>query len=128
MSKVIIEPPHQLLKELVKVWIERSSDIARVYEEQIIGERKLDLVGEKMVSGFDEPFKVFYEIETEVPKSAYINEYLDFCKKHKPLKAYLIAPIQKEELRYWDDERFRFRRTLTVKPFMGYLGLSKCVF
>ncbi|MEM2912418.1 MAG: hypothetical protein QW146_07935 [Candidatus Bathyarchaeia archaeon] len=48
MSKVTIELPHQLLKEIVKVWIEKSSDITRIYEEQTIDGRKLDIVGEKI--------------------------------------------------------------------------------
>jgi hypothetical protein len=117
MSKVIIDLPHQLLKEIVKVWVEKSSDITRVYEEQTFGGRKLDLVGEKMVSGFDEPLRVFFEIETDVPKSTYINEYLEFCKKQRPFEAYLIAPTQKIEYRYWDDERFQYKRTLTIMPF-----------
>lgn len=126
MPKIIINFPHQLLEELVKIWAERFLDITRIYREQTIEGRKLDLLGEKMVSNVDEPQKVFFEIETEVPKSRYINKYLEFCKKQKPFSAYLVAPIRREEYRHWDDERFTFRRTLEIVPIKtvwDYLNL-----
>jgi len=36
--------------------------------------------------------------------------------KEKPLEAYLITPVPKEEYRHWVDPRFTYKRTLTTKP------------
>jgi len=65
MTKKVVEIPHQLLKEIVKIWAEKELDISRIYEEQTINGRKLDLVGEKIIEDVDEPLKVFFEIETK---------------------------------------------------------------
>ena len=115
MKRRIVEFPHQMLREFVKVYADGRLAIPRVYEQQIINGRNLDLVGEKEIKG--DIYKVFFEIRTEVVEPGYIEEYLDFCVKEKPHSAYLMMPVSQRETRFWEDENFRqSRRELTVIP------------
>lgn len=114
MQKRNIELPFPMLKEMVKIYIEGRLAIPRVYEEQSIDGRNLDLVGEKEIKG--EVYKVFFEIKEGVVEPGYIEEYLDFCLKQKPFGAYLLMPVTKGEARFWEDERFRSKRELKVIP------------
>ena len=115
MSKRNVEIPYSMLKELVKVYGEGRLAIPRIYEKQEIDGRELDLVGEKEIKG--EAHQVFFEIKMEITDPNYIEEYLEFCQKQKPLAAFLIMPVPTGETRYWEDERFKRRRQLSVLPF-----------
>lgn len=115
MKRRIIEFPHSMLKELVKVYVEGRLAVPRIYEDQTIDGRNLDLVGEKEIKG--EVYKVFFEIKTGVVEPGYIEDYLDFCLKQKPHSAYLVMPVPLGETRFWEDEGFRVvRRELRVVP------------
>lgn len=116
MNKRVIEIPYSMLRELVKVYAEGRLAIPRVYEGQEIDGRKLDLVGEKEIKG--EVHRVFFEIMAEITEPDYIEKYLDFCQKQKPLAAYLVMPVSRGETRYWEDENFRRKRELRVLSFV----------
>lgn len=116
MNRRVVEIPYSMLRELVKVYAEGRLAIPRVYEEEEIDGRKLDLVGEKEIKG--EVYKVFFEIKTDITTPEYIEKYLNFCQNQKPLAAYLVMPVTRGEVRYWEDERFRSKRELRVLPFM----------
>lgn len=115
VNKRVVELPHSMLKELVKVYGEGTLGIPRIYDKQEIDGRELDLVGEKEIKG--EAYQVFFDIKTEITDPNYIEEYLEFCQRQKPLAAFLIMPVPKGETRYWEDERFKRRRKLNVLPF-----------
>jgi hypothetical protein len=113
-EKKYIQFAHDMLKNMTKIYAAEWIDIVIIHEEQTIGSRKLDLVGEKIVD--DVKYKIFFEVESSSPTSKYIDEYLDFLKEQKAFGGYLIAPVNKRESRYWDDPRFQYRRELQILP------------
>lgn len=112
-TKRVVPLGHEVIKQLTAAWLEATHGITRIYNEKTVGGRKLDLV----LANFSRPsFRIFVEVESKPVREEYLRKFFDFCRRHKPNKAFIISPVLQRHEMNWVDPKLSYRPTLQVIP------------